>query len=269
MTQLSTEELDSIIRALQARYGLDFSNYEPVSLNRRINRIIAKYDLENALGLWRKIIYDPTFIQRFVDETTVGLTEMFRNYDFWVKVRTDIIPAHQNKDTLSIWHAGCSTGEEVYSMAIVLEEEECVSSTTLMGTDINSTFLQSAQQARFSAYYQKTYTANYTAAQGKKQLDAYYKLADEEMIFNAPKHNISFQQHNLVKDEMPRIFDMILCRNVMIYFDDVLKKRVLKLFHDSLPLGGYLSIGYYDILPASCKDMFQVYDATCKIYQKI
>ncbi len=267
MTQLSAEELDSILRALQVRYGLDFSNYEPLSLNRRMNRIIAKYQLDNALGLWRKIIYDPGFIQCFVDEVTVGLTEMFRNHDFWIKMRTEILPAHHNREDLSIWHAGCSTGEEVYSMAIVLQEENQTASLT--ATDINHTFLQSASKAYFSSIYQKTYSANYTAALGKRSLDNYYQLAGDNMVFDRAHYSIDFQMHNLVKDEMPRTFDMILCRNVMIYFDDVLKRRVLKLFHDCLPEGGYLSIGYYDAMPASCKDIFQVYDASCKIYQKI
>jgi chemotaxis protein methyltransferase CheR len=269
MSTLTVEELDSIIRALQVRYGLDFSNYEPVSLSRRVNRIIAKYELENALGLWRKIIYDPAFIQCFVDETTVGLTEMFRNHDFWIKIRTDIIPAHKHKPDFAVWHAGCSTGEEAYSMAIVLEEEHPPVPASLVATDINTAFLRSAEQARFSSIYQKTYAANYAAAKGKKSLEAYYQLKGDEMVFDRSRHAIRFHQHNLVKDQMSATFDLILCRNVMIYFDDILKKRVLKLFYDCLPVGGYLAVGYYDTMPADCKDMFQVYDASCKIYRKI
>ncbi|MDJ1501925.1 protein-glutamate O-methyltransferase CheR [Xanthocytophaga agilis] len=268
--QLTQEELDSLIRAIYGRYGLDFSNYEPLSLSRRINRIIAKYNLENSLGLWRKIIYDSSFIQCFIDEITVGLTEMFRNQDFWIKLRTDVLPVYESKDNLSIWHAGCSTGEEVYSMAITLEEEEISSNVSIIATDLNSSSIRNARQGKFSSLYQKTYTDNYAAAQGKKELNAYYSLAEENMVFNkVSTHNIVFDQHNLVKDEMPQVFDMILCRNVMIYFDEVLKMKVLKLFHDCLPEGGFLSIGYYDTLPKGYKDLFYTYDASCKIYQKI
>jgi chemotaxis protein methyltransferase CheR len=267
---ITTEELVSITKAIHTRYGIDFTNYEPTSLKRRITRIIRQFELENSLGLWRKIIYDKEFIQVFIDELTVGLTEMFRNADFWIEVRKTILPQLASRKGFSIWHAGSSTGEEVYSMAICLTEQELIGNSKVSSTDINSKFVNQARQGRFSSIYHKLYRQNYKAAQGKGNLEDYYSEKDEYMIFHKLNlKNFRFAEQNLVKDEFEEAHDFILCRNVMIYFDDVLKMRVIRKFYDSLSEGGFFAIGYYDSLPDEARKYFTTFDAGKKIYQKV
>ncbi|MDO1451259.1 protein-glutamate O-methyltransferase CheR [Rhodocytophaga aerolata] len=269
MYSISDEELNSITKAVFTRYGIDFTNYEPVSLKRRIARILAVYKLENVIDLWRKIIYEKEFIQLFIDEVTVGLTEMFRNHDFWIKLREDIFSQLKSKKDISIWHAGCSTGEEVYSMAICLTEEGLISRCTVIATDLNSKSIEQAKQGRFSSMYAKAYASNYLAAKGKKTINYYHGLEQDEMVFNKlDLQHFTFHQHNLVKDLVGTTYNLILCRNVMIYFDETLKMKILDLFHKSLKEDGFLAIGYYDSLPEGYKKYFSVYDATCKIYKK-
>ncbi|MES2731560.1 MAG: protein-glutamate O-methyltransferase CheR [Bacteroidota bacterium] len=266
---ISDEELSSINRAIHTRYGMDFSNYEPLSFKRRVARIIDKYELESSLGLWRKLINDKDFIFIFIDEITVGLTEMFRNSNFWIKLRKDILPDLQEKDHFSVWHAGCSTGEEVYSMGIMLSEENMLQKAKLVATDLNSQSVKAAQEGIFSDYYIKTYHANYTTAGGKKALTDYYTTVEGNMHFNRlDNSNFHFYQHNLVKDGMNQQFDVIFCRNVMIYFDEVLKMKALRLFYDSLKDDGYFIIGYYDALPNDYRQFFELEDPTTKIFRK-
>jgi chemotaxis protein methyltransferase CheR len=266
---ISDEELTSITRAVFTRYGIDFTNYEPISLKRRISRIMTIYKLENAIDLWRKIIYEKEFIQVFIDEVTVGLTEMFRNHDFWIKLREDIFPQLKLKKNVSIWHAGCSTGEEVYSMAICLTEEDLINKCAVTSTDLNSKFIKQAREGRFSAMYAKTYTDNYIAAKGTKTISCYHQVEQDDMVFNKLNlQHFTFREHNLVKDPAESTYDLILCRNVMIYFDEILKMKILHLFHQSLKEDGFLAIGYYDSLPEGYKKYFTVYDASCKIYKK-
>jgi chemotaxis protein methyltransferase CheR len=266
---ISDEELISINRAIHTRYGMDFSNYEPTSFKRRIARVIDKYALESSLGLWRKLINDKDFIFTFIDEITVGLTEMFRNSNFWIKLRKDILPDLQLKQSFSIWHAGCSTGEEVYSMAITLSEENLLPRAQVVATDLNSQSVKAAQVGMFSDYYTKTYHTNYNTSGGKKALTDYYTLVEGNMHFNQLNtQNFHFYQHNLVKDPMSQQFDIIFCRNVMIYFDEVLKMQALRLFYTSLKDDGYFIIGYYDALPKGYQQFFALADPTTKIFRK-
>lgn len=268
---ISDEELSSINRAIYTRYGMDFSNYEPISFKRRVGRVIDRFGLESTLGLWSKLINDKEFIFTFIDEITVGLTEMFRNGDFWVHMREHIVPELRQKDAFSVWHAGCSTGEEVYSLAILLSEENLLKKASLLATDLNSQSVKSAQQGVFSEYYTKTYKANYHTAKGRKTLSNYYKVEENgDMRFNGvDTSTIEFSQHNLTKDPMTKKFDVIFCRNVMIYFDEVLKMKVLRLFHNALKDDGYFIIGYYDALPKDYKQFFDLQDPATRVFRKL
>jgi chemotaxis protein methyltransferase CheR len=267
---ITDEELNSITRAIYTRYGIDFTNYEPTSLKRRISRIIAQFQLENSIGLWRKLIYDKDFIHLFIDEVTVGLTEMFRNHDFWIKIREDILPQLSHQKQVSIWHAGCSTGEEVYSMAICLTEEEMIGKTAVTSTDLNTKSVKQAKEGTFSTLYKKQYTRNYDAAKGKHNLQNYYNEREETITFNKlDLRSFEFGAHNLTKDPVEKTFDMVLCRNVMIYFDNTLKMNVVKKFYDSLNSGGFFAIGYYDSLPDDARIYFKPFDHGRKIYRKI
>lgn len=269
-TTISDEELQSLNRAILTRYGMDFSHYEPTSFKRRVCRVIDKFGLESSLGLWRKMISDQAFIFTFIDEITVGLTEMFRNRDFWIKLRESVLPQLMVKDTFSIWHAGCSTGEEVYSMAILLQEANLLKRARVIATDLNSQSVKSAREGRFPASHQKAYQASYHAAQGSANLTDYYRIKGEELYFDRIDiRHFDFLEHNLTKDPMPQQFDMIFCRNVMIYFDEALKMKVLQLFNDSLKVDGILVIGYYDALPANYKNWFGLQDPGTRIFRKL
>lgn len=268
--EITDEELSSIVRAVNLRYGIDFENYEPISFKRRVSRVIDRYKLENTLGLWRKFMNEKDFIYTFIDEITIGLTEMFRNADFWIKLREEFLPRFSSKPEICIWHAGCSTGEEVYSMGILLTEEFLMNKSNVLATDLNSQSVANTRNGTFSTYYEKTYLTNYAAAKGKRTLESYYTKEGELMTFNKLKFNkIDFQQHNLVKDPMYRKFDFIFCRNVMIYFDDLLKMKVLELFYNSLNDDGLFIIGYYDAMPNDYKKFFEIFDPQTKTYRKI
>jgi chemotaxis protein methyltransferase CheR len=270
MSDISDEELTSLNRAIFNRYGMDFSNYESISFKRRVARVISRYKLESSIGLWRKILSDGQFIYTFIDEITVGLTEMFRNQEFWLRMRNDILLQFQSRSSLRIWHAGCSTGEEVYSMAILLLEEDLIHKAKVVATDLNSQSIQLATAGTFSGMYMGAYQKNYRAAGGKKTLEAYYTLEGDAMRFNKiPRQNFKFYQHNLVKDPMTEQFDIIFCRNVMIYFDEVLKLNVLRLFHQCLPTGGFFVIGFYDAMPDGYREYFELYDPNTKTYRKV
>jgi chemotaxis protein methyltransferase CheR len=266
---ITNEELQSITRAIYTRYGIDFTNYEPTSLKRRISRIIDQFKLESSVGLWRKLIYEKEFIHHFIEEVTVGLTEMFRNHDFWIKIREEVLPNFACQKNLSIWHAGCSTGEEVYSMAICLTEEELIGKALVTSTDLNKRSVKQAKEGSFSNIYKKQYTKNYEAAKGRKRLQHYYHENQETLTFDKlDLRNFEFDTHNLTNDPVHKKFDLVLCRNVMIYFDDTLKLKVIKSFYDSLNEGGFFAIGYYDSLPEEAKRYFKPFDSARKIYRK-
>jgi chemotaxis protein methyltransferase CheR len=268
--QLTSEELSALNRAILTRYGMDFSHYEPVSFKRRVSKVIGKFQLESSLGLWSKLIHDKEFIYTFIDEITVGLTEMFRNHDFWIKLREEVLPEFYSEKSITVWHAGCATGEEVYSMVILLAEENLLRKTALVATDLSPQAIRSAETGKFPMYCHKTYAANYVAMRGKRKFENYFQLEEDEMrIHKMFTRNIEFFQHNLSKDPMQRHFNLIFCRNVMIYFDEVLKMKVLKLFYDALEDDGFLIIGYYDALPAGYQQYFKIADPQIKLFRKI
>lgn len=272
MIEVSDEELSSLVRAINLRYGMDFENYEPISFKRRVARVIDRFKLDNSLGLWRKMMGEKDFIYTFIDEITVGLTEMFRNPDFWIKMREEYLPKYRSQSEIAIWHAGCSTGEEVYSMGILMAEEYLTAKGRVWATDLNSQSVKNTEDGTFSTYYEKNYNTNYIASKGKKaSLDAYYTVDNEMMKFSTKVrfNNIKFQQHNLVKDDVNQKFDIIFCRNVMIYFDEALKLKVLEKFHSSLKDDGIFIIGYYDAMPNGYKKYFDNYDPQTKTYTKV
>jgi chemotaxis protein methyltransferase CheR len=268
-TVISDEELSSIIKAIFSRYGIDFSNYEATSLKRRINRIIDKNKMECSLDLWKKIIYEQDFIYYFIDEVTVGLTEMFRNADMWISIKKKLLQEIKDQKEIKIWHAGCSTGEEVYSMGILLNEVDLTGKTSIIATDLNSQSIKMAKEGIFHHAYELKYKKNYLAAEGKKRLDDYYIMSNDWMKFSkVDSSQMSFYQHNLSKDPMKQKYDIILCRNVMIYFDDILKMKLMKYFYECLNEGGFFIIGYYDALPEQAQIFFVSFDASTKILRK-
>ncbi|MGB0167238.1 MAG: CheR family methyltransferase [Luteibaculum sp.] len=267
--EIGDEELASLTTAIRNRYGIDFTNYESKSLKRGFARLIMKHKFGSILGLWQKILSDREYFMSCIDDLTVNLTELFRNPEIWVRLRDDILNRYENNFRIKMWHAGCSTGEEVYTMAMVLKDKGLLHKCRTHATDLSSTALAKAMEGKYSSLLMNKYTKTFQQylPNGKIE-DCFIEDGRYMRIHDDLKKHIDFQQHNLVNDKMDRKFDIIFCRNVMIYFDDNLKMKVLKLFHECLEKDGVFIIGYYDMLPEASKELFQVYDSKMKIYTK-
>lgn len=267
--ELTDEELRSLTIAIKKRYGIDFTNYELGSLKRGFSRLIMKRGLGSVLDLWTKILKEKNFIFSCIDDLTVNLTELFRNPEIWVKVREGVLSEVKHLSSIRIWHAGCSTGEEVYTMAIVLKDKGLLYNSSILATDLNAKVIETAREGKYSLSLLDKYNQSFAQYFPSRRLsDCFYIHSDSMEVKSMIKYNIDFKVHNLVQDAMFRDFEIIFCRNVMIYFDDVLKMKVLKLFYDRLSSRGFFIIGFYDMLPAGWDEYFELYDASNRIYRK-
>lgn len=268
--EISDEELNSLTHAIKNRYDLDFTNYEPKSLKRGFARLIMKKRLGSVLGLWSKILKDREFFIGCIDDLTVNLTELFRNPEIWIKLKEDIFLKYRNSRDIEMWHAGCSSGEEVYTAAIILKELGMLTKTKSLATDLSSSILAEAIGGKYPKILIKKYSDSFSKYLSTGKIENSFIIDEHSMIIKDElRKHIDFKQHNLVQDKMDKKFDVIFCRNVMIYFDDKLKMKVLNLFYDSLKDDGYFIIGYYDMLPDSSKSLFKTYDSKTRIYQKV
>jgi chemotaxis protein methyltransferase CheR len=273
MTNVTDEELNSINRAILVRYGIDFTNYETTSFKRRLARAVHVFNMEGVHELWMKLLRDKDFIYKLIDELTVGLTDLFRNPELWLTLeRKVIVPLTENNKTLNYWHAGCSTGEEIFTFSIVLDFLGLRQKTKGWATDINQGFIDRAQAGQYHSSSKRSFEKNFNVfSRGKAPLSKYYdELPDGEIQLNLNLlSQVTFQNHNLVSDEVNKKFNLIFCRNVLIYFDKTLQTKVLNKFADSLEPNGFLVLGYYDTNPLVLTDRFKLIDATTRIYQLI
>lgn len=266
---ISEEEVKSLMLAMKKRYGLDFTNYEAKSLNRGVTRLMVKHKMNGMSDLWGRILKEDDFFVNGIDDLLVNLTELFRNPDAWVMIRDEILTKFQNSNQLNIWHAGCSTGEEICTMAIVLEECNLLYKSKLLASDFSRAALAKAKKGVYSKAALKNYLKPFLKFYPDKHLEDFFQYGETEATIKPLYHqNVTFQHHNLVKLEMDRKFDIIFCRNVMIYFDKELKVRVLQFLNDCLNDGGYLILGYYDTMPNDSIDLFEVYNNSTRIYKK-
>jgi chemotaxis protein methyltransferase CheR len=242
-------QLETLINLIFEYYGFDFGNYSRASLKRRVDRIYTIDGFSCFSDFMSKIRTEPDYFKRFVEEITVNVTEMFRDPAFYKVLRKEIIPKLASKPFIRIWHAGCATGEEVYSVAIILKEVNLLHKSLIYATDINSVVLDMARKGVFPLPLIKQYAENYRNSGGESDFSNYYTanygLAkfDEEL-----SSKMLFSQHNLVSDTSFNEFDLILCRNVLIYFDKDLQARALSLFDASLASLGYLALGTKETL---------------------
>lgn len=265
---ISDEELAALMQAINNRYGLDFTNYERSSLKRGITRLMMKHKMETIIELWSRVLKDKEFFNAAIDDLLVNLTELFRNPDVWIKLRDYLLPQFRGKP-LKIWHAGCSTGEEVYTMAIVLDDQGMLSQTRITATDLSATALRKAVKGHYPLEVLKQYLVPFLKYFPNRRLEDYFDYFDTHALIKSRfQTQVNFKRHNLVTDPMTDKYDIVFCRNVMIYFDEKLKRRVLDLLHSSLKEGGYLIIGYYDIMPDYGKLLFDLYDVKTRIYRK-
>ncbi|MEJ5993716.1 protein-glutamate O-methyltransferase CheR [Pedobacter sp. Du54] len=243
-TAISDDQVELLLADVLEHYGYDFTGYSRASLKRRLLRLFA-LDKQVSFAEFRyKITNDNSYFKRLVEQITVNVTEMFRDPGFYKTLRNTVLPQFGTYPFIRIWLAGCSTGEEAYSMAIMLKELNLLSKSLIYATDINPTVLEKAGQAMFPLSQMKQYSENYIASGGKRDFSSYYSANYSLAKFNEElKGKIIFSTHNLVSDHSFNEFQLILCRNVLIYFDRGLQYNVLQLFDNSLEKLGYLALG--------------------------
>ena len=245
MTDKALEELetDLLLMAIEQRYGYDFRNYARSSLKRRIAHRLNAANLSKITDLLSSVVHDEAIFDDFLQDMSITVTEMFRDPPFYTAVRDKVIPLLKTYPFVKIWHAGCATGEEVYSMAILLMEEGYYDRAQIYATDYNKRSLAIAEEGIYPAESIKLFTDNYQRAGGKASFSDYYHARYNSAKFDASlKKNITFAHHNLVTDGVFGEMHMIVCRNVMIYFDRTLQSRALRLFFDSLCRSGVLCL---------------------------
>jgi chemotaxis protein methyltransferase CheR len=241
---VAEQELDVLINEVFETYGYDFAGYSRASFKRRVDRLIDMDGLRTFTAFLTRVLSDQTYFNRMVEEITVNVTEMFRDPSFYKVLREEILPIIGTKPFIRLWHAGCSTGEEVYSMAILLREAGLLSKSLLYATDINAAVLETARNGVFPLRMMKEYSENYRASGGKHDFSSYYTANYGHAKFDESlSQKMVFSQHNLVSDRSFNEFDLILCRNVLIYFDKDLQDRALVLFDESLGKLGFLALG--------------------------
>ncbi len=249
---IEEEEIDLLLTDLVEVHGYDFTHYSRASLKRRINRLWSLDKFPSFAELRYRIRSDDDYLKRFVEELTVNVTEMFRDPLFYKALRTEVIHKLASKPFIRIWHAGCSTGEEVYSMAILLKEANLLHKALLYATDLNPGVLDTARKGIFALAPMKQYSENYILSGGISDFSSYYTAQYGHVKFRGDlAEKMVFSTHNLVSDRSFNEFDLILCRNVLIYFDKALQQRVLTLFNESLGSLGYLALGAKETLKFS------------------
>ena len=269
--ELERLEIQLLLEAIFRRYGFDFREYAPASLKRRLWRRIHAEKLTTVSALQERVLHEPAAMERLLLDLSINVTSMFRDPTFYAAFRDKVVPLLRTYPFTRIWNAGCSTGEEVYSLAMLLEEEGLYDTTRIYATDINEAVLEQARAGVFPLDKMREYTQNYIRAGGKRAFSEYYVAAYDGAQFDRRLvRNVVFAQHNLVSDRSFNEFNVIVCRNVMIYFDRSLQDHVHKLFYDSLPTFGLLALGHRESIAFSPHaDSFEELDAAEKLYRKI
>jgi len=265
------EELQVLLNDLVDHYGYDFTGYSEASLIRRVDRFMAREHIPNLTVLRSLVTGDPDYFRHLVEEMTVNVTEMLRDPLFYKVIREEVIPVLATYPFIRIWHAGCSTGEEVYSMAILLQEAGILHKSRLYATDINPGVIEQAGSGIFPVSQMKKYSENYILSGGKNDFSSYYTSNYNLAKFDDRlSENMTFATHNLAADSSFNEFQMILCRNTLIYFKKNLQSRVLELFDHSLDMLGFLALGSKESLRFSSIDFKYRQSATGqKIWRKL
>ena len=269
--KLEAIEIELLLEGVYRRYGFDFREYAAASLKRRLWRRVHAEGLSTVTQLQDRLLRDAACMERLLLDLSISITAMFRDPSFYVAFREHVVPTLRTYPFTRIWCAGCSTGEEVYSLAILLQEEGLYGRTRIYATDINEQVLETARAGVYPIDKMKQYTQNYIRSGGTREFSEYYVAKYDSARFSRSlTENIVFAQHNLVSDRAFNEFNVIVCRNVMIYFDKALQNRVHQLFYESLDTFGTLALGRKESVTftpfAECYD---VVDAAERIYRKI
>lgn len=269
--QVEAIEMPLLLEAMFQRYGYDFRNYAPASLKRRIYRVMRECGVESMSAFQGRILHEPATMAAFLDSVSIDVTSMFRDPSFYRALRDKELSKLAALPHLRIWHAGCATGEEVYSMAILLHEAGLLDHALLYATDMNGRLLAEGRSAIYPIRHMREYTANYLKASGKEAFSNYYTAKHERVILSERlRRNIVWAEHNLVSDSSFNEFQIVLCRNVLIYFNHTLQQRVHQLLYDSLVPGGLLCLGGGESLQfMDVEDCYEVVDLRERLYRKV
>lgn len=264
-------ELDLLLEGIQRRYGIDFRNYSRASLARRVAQCMRGEKLRTLSALQDRVLHDGQALGRFIACISVHSTAMFRDPSFYSAVREQLTSELRRLPSIRVWHAGCSTGEEVYSTAILLLEEGLLDRTRIYATDMNEPALMQAREGAYPLRKMDEYTANHRQAGGKRPLSSYYESRGDVALFDpALQRDVVWATHNLATDASFNEFHLVLCRNVMIYFNPLLQRRVHSLLYDSLAHRGYLALGRQESIELTgYEPHYAVVDPIAKIYRKL
>lgn len=270
VTESEDIEIKLLLEAIFLKYGTDFRGYSRLSVKRQILKMVSDNGLNNISELQHKMIWDGDFFQKVLPKFSINVTEHFRDPTFYKFFRDDIVPILKTYPSLKIWHAGCATGQEVYSMAILLEEENLHGKTRIYATDINAKALEQAKEGVYSYKELSQCSKNYLKAGGKECFSKYTSIQGKNFIMDRRiKKNIFFFDHNLVTDQTFVEAHVIFCRNVLIYFDEDLTRRVVKLFYDSLHNQGFLCLGSREsIMGSNTREQFDLFNSEEKVYRR-
>jgi chemotaxis protein methyltransferase CheR len=269
--ELERLEIELLLEGIFRQYGFDFRSYAYASIRRRLWRRIEAEGLKTISGLQDRVLHEPAMMEQLLLDLSINVTAMFRDPTFYVAIRQKVVPLLRTYPFIRIWHAGCSTGEEVYSMAILLEEEGLYDRARIYATDINEVVVHRARAGIFPLERMQEYTENYIRAGGTRSFSEYYTAKYDGALFSPSlQRNVVFSQHNLVTDRSFAEFNMILCRNVLIYFDRKLQARVHGLFHESLVHLGILCLGSKESLRLSdFETAYEELSGAERIYRKV
>lgn len=269
--ELEDIEMRLLLEGIFQQYGYDFRDYAPASLSRRIRACMQHENLKTISGLQEKVLHCPGTMSRFLKAVSINVTSLFRDPGFYLAFREKAVPSLSGLKTIRIWHAGCSTGEEVYSIAIVLQEEGLLDRTRIYATDMVEYALKQAKEGIYPVGKMKEYTQNYQEGGGEGSFSNYYTAKYDHVILDKSLgKNIVWAQHNLVTDASFNEFNMIVCRNVMIYFNRPLQARVHDLLYESLNMGGMLGLGSKESLKFTPHEMdYEALDDRNRLYRKV
>jgi len=268
---LESIELQLLLEGVFRHYGFDFREYAPASLKRRVWRRVYAEGEQTIAGLIERVLHEPAAMERLLLDLSINVTTMFRDPSFYVALREQVVPVLRTYPFTRIWVAGCSTGEEVYSLAILLTEEGLYDRTRIYATDINELVLDRARTGVYPVEKMQEYTQNYIRAGGSRSFSEYYLAKYEGALFErALTENVVWAPHNLVQDRSFNQFNLILCRNVMIYFDRALQAKVHRLFHESLERFGILALGHKESIRfTGFEQCYEELDAQEKLFRKV
>jgi len=269
-TNIDNKEFKELLESILSVYGYDFTEYAEASVWRRMDQFMSKKKIASLGKFGGMILQDEKLFEEFVQEVSVTVTEMFRDPAFYKSLRDNVMKRLATYPFIKVWIAGCATGEEIYSVAILLQEEGILNRSVIYATDINQKSIQIAKDGLYAVENMKSYTTNYQKAGGTKSFSEYYKAKYNSVMFDKSlKQNIVFSPHNLAADRSFNEFQLIICRNVLIYFNQQLQNKVINLFYESLCPFGFLGLGNKESLLFSDKrKQFEEIDRKEKIFIK-